>query len=372
MKYFNPSRRKFLNTLAASSAVAASGVYSPHVFALKKKRSIGVALVGLGYYSRDLLAPALQLTRHCHLAGIVTGSPDKIPVWQKQYDIPDKSVYSYGNMHKIADNPDIDVIYIVLPTSMHEEYTLIAADTGKHVWCEKPMAMTAAECESMIKACNKNKVQLTLGYRMRHEADTRTVMQYAVDKPFGKIKHVIAHAGYYGNPPPDADNWRMKKAMGGGAMYDMGVYTLNAARYATGEEAIAIAARHEWKRKELFKEVDETTYFDLEFPSGATAACKTSVGENINILKVDCEKGWYKLEPYQAYDGVRGVTSTGVKLDKTDEKAPEQQARQMDDDALAILENKPILAPGEDGLRDIALIEGAIKSVAGGGKSVKL
>lgn len=371
MNCFNPSRRKFLNTLAGSAALAASGVYSPHAIALKKKRKIGVALVGLGYYSRDLLAPALQLTQHCHLAGIVTGSPEKIPVWQKQYDIADRNVYSYDTMHKIADNPEIDVIYIVLPTSLHEKYTVLAANTGKHVWCEKPMAMTVAECESMIKACRQNKVQLTIGYRLRHEADTRTVMQYAIDKPFGKIKHVIAHAGYFG-ADPDPNHWRMKKSMGGGAMYDMGVYTLNAARYATAEEPVSVAARQESKRKELFTEVDETTWFDLEFPSGATAACKTSVGENMNLLNVDCEKGWYKLEPYQSYEGVSGVTSTGEKLNKTAEKTPEQQALQMDDDALAILENKPILAPPEDGLRDIALIEAAIKSIANGGKAIKL
>jgi len=370
MKYCNMSRRKFLHTLAASTA--ALSVYSPGVFARgKEKRGIGVALVGLGYYSRDLLAPALQLTKYCHLAGIVTGSPDKIPVWQQQYGIADRNVYSYGNMHKIADNPEIDVIYIVLPTSMHEEYTLIAAETGKHVWCEKPMAMTAAQCASMIRACQKNKVQLALGYRLHHEADTRTLMRYAAAKPYGSIRHVIAQAGYFGDPPLPPEHWRMKKAMGGGAMYDMGVYTLNAARYTTGEEPVSIAARHEWKRKELFKDVDETTYFDLEFPSGATAACKTSVGEEMNILNVDCEKGWYKLQPFQAYDDVNGITSDGVKLHQTHEKAPEQQARQMDDDALAITKNKPILSPPEDGLRDIALIEAAIKSVASG-KTIKL
>lgn len=371
MKYFDPSRRKFLHTLAGSAALAASGIYSPHVFARRKRRKIGVALIGLGGYSRDLLAPALQLTQHCYLAGIVTGSPEKIPVWQKQYGIPEKNIYSYETLHKVADNPEIDVLYIVVPTSLHEKYSVIAANAGKHVWCEKPMAMTAAECQSIIDACNKNKVQLTIGYRLHHEPNNQTIMQYAASKPFGKIKHVTAKAGYFGNPPPASDDWRMRKAMGGGAMYDMGVYTLNAARYATGEEPVAIAARHEWKRKELFKEVDETTYFDLEFPSGAVAECKTSVGEEMNILNVDCEKGWYKLEPYQSYSGVKGVTSTGVQLDKMIGGQPRQQAIQMDDDALAILEKKPILAPGEDGLRDIALIEAAIKSITTG-KTVRL
>ncbi|HEX7026584.1 MAG TPA: Gfo/Idh/MocA family oxidoreductase [Gammaproteobacteria bacterium] len=354
--------------MTGSAALAASGIYSPHVFALSRKRRIGVALVGLGYYSRDLLAPALQLTQYCHLAGIVTGSPEKIPVWQKKYGIADKNVYSYDNMHRIADNPDIDVIYIVLPTSLHEKYSVIAANAGKHVWCEKPMAMTVAECESIIGACNKNKVQLTIGYRLQHEPNTRTVMQYAASKPFGKIKHVTAKAGYY-DASPNPDHWRMKKAMGGGAMYDMGTYPLNAARYSTGEFPVAISARHERKRPELFKEVDETAYFDLVFPGGATAECMASVGENVNILNIDCEKGWYKLEPFQSYTGVSGITSTGVALDKT---VNNQQARQMDDDALAILENIPPLVPGEEGMKEIALIQAAIKSVEGGGKTIRL
>lgn len=109
---------------------------------LPKKR-IGVALVGLGYYSRDLLAPALQLTQHCYLAGIVTGSPEKIPVWQKQHNLLDYNIYNYDNMHQLANNPDIDVVYVVTPTGTHKKFTEIAANAGKHVWCEKPMAMSA-------------------------------------------------------------------------------------------------------------------------------------------------------------------------------------------------------------------------------------
>ena len=119
----------------------------------KRKEKLGVALVGLGYYSRDLLAPALQLTQHCELKGIVTGSPDKVPQWQKRYGIADKHVYNYENMNRIADNPDIDVIYIVLPTGLHAKYAVKAANTGKHVWCEKPMARTAEECQQWIEFC---------------------------------------------------------------------------------------------------------------------------------------------------------------------------------------------------------------------------
>ena len=210
---------------------------------------LGVALVGLGYYSTDLLAPALQQTSYCKLTGIVTGSPEKIPVWQKRYGIEDKNVYNYENMSQIADNKDIDVIYIVLPTGLHSRYGVIAANTGKHVWCEKPMARTVAECQALIDACRKNRVKLSIGYRMQHEPNTQTLIRYAKTKPFGQIIKVKAEAGYYDGR---SDHWKQNKALGGGAMYDMGVYPLNAARYVTGEEPIAVVARHETKRPEIY------------------------------------------------------------------------------------------------------------------------
>lgn len=156
MKKMANSRRSFIKTAGAVSLVlsAAPAVFSSIIIP-RNKNKLGVALVGLGYYSTDLLAPALQLTQYCELKGIVTGSPWKIPVWQKKYNIEDKNVYNYENMHQIANNPDIDVIYIVLPTGLHSKYSIVAANAGKHVWCEKPMARTAAECEAIIDACKR-------------------------------------------------------------------------------------------------------------------------------------------------------------------------------------------------------------------------
>jgi hypothetical protein len=104
-------------------------------------KQLNVALVGLGKYSTGQLAPALQETKLCRLAGIVTGSPEKVPQWKSKYNIPDKNVYDYKSFDRIADNPDIDIVYVVLPIAMHAEYTIRALQAGKHVICEKPMAM---------------------------------------------------------------------------------------------------------------------------------------------------------------------------------------------------------------------------------------
>lgn len=346
--------------------LAATALPSWNFLACSQQKKLGVALVGLGYYSTDLLAPALQKTEHCELRGIVTGSPEKIPRWQKQYGIKDKNVYNYENMHRIADNDDIDVIYIVLPTGLHAEYAIKAANTGKHVWCEKPMARTAEECQAIIDACNKNKVKLSIGYRMQHEANTQTIMKWAKTKPYGQITDVEAAAGYNGST---INPWKLEKEMGGGAMYDMGVYPLNATRYSTGLEPLAVTATHTTTRPQMFDEVDETTIFKLEFPNGIIANCRTSFGENLNNLEVTCKNGWYYLRPFQSYSGVRGKASDGTILEPFGKN---QQAVQMDDDALAIINNKPVMVPGEDGLRDIAIVEKIYESAAKGGERVKL
>ncbi|MGZ8525623.1 MAG: Gfo/Idh/MocA family protein, partial [Chitinophagaceae bacterium] len=250
------TRRIFIkNSLGSLAAVTIACNDLPSVNVPKQKKKLGVALVGLGYYSTDLLAPALQLTEHCSLTGIVTGSPDKAQRWQKQYNIAEKNTYDYNGFDAIANNPAIDVIYIVLPPSMHAEYVIKAANAGKHVWCEKPMAVTGAECKSMIDACNNNKVKLSIGYRMQHEPNTQRIIQFRKDKTYGDIIKVSAAAGYFDGR---TDHWKQKKAMGGGSMYDMGVYPLNATRYVTGEEPIAVTAKQSTNRPEIYKEVDET------------------------------------------------------------------------------------------------------------------
>jgi glucose-fructose oxidoreductase len=355
------NRRNFLKS---SGVAAASLVFSPNVFlsATKApKEKLGVALVGLGYYSTDLLAPALQLTKNVELKGIVTGTPSKIDVWKKKYGIADKNIYNYQNFEQIANNPDIDVIYVVLPPSMHREFTVRAAATGKHVWCEKPMAPSVADCQAMIDACAKNKVTLAIGYRCQHDPNIQRVMQIAKERPFGQPMMINSAAGYFDGR---TNHWKQNKALGGGAMGDMGVYALQGARLATGEEPISVIAQAYTVRPEIYHEVEETMMFQLEFPSGARAACQTSFGINMNYLQVNYQKGWLKMEPQSAYNGINGSTSKGEII-----KIPieNQQAKQMDDDAMAIMNKTPYIAPGEEGLRDIRVVEAIYKSVASGG-----
>ena len=360
------SRREFLKQ--AGSLAAASTVGVPSVLLPRRNETLGVAPCGLGRYAGGQLAPALQQTEHCELQGIVTGTPAKIPRWQQKYDIPDANVYTYETLPEIANNDDLDVVYIVTPTGVHARDAIKAAKAGKHVWCEKPMAMNVEECRAMIDAADANGVQLTIGYRLQHEPNNRTVMRYAEEEPYGAVQKVETGAGYDG-AHPDPGNWRRDAELGGGALYDMGVYPINAARYAAGMEPIAVTGRTWSEREEMYSEVPEFAEFTLEFPDGVIAKGETGFGKSTNYLDVTYADGWCRLRPFQSYSGVRGETSDGTRLRPS---GRDQQARQMDDDARAIKNDESPLVPGEEGLADIRIVNAIMESSRRDGARIEL
>ncbi|MBT34065.1 MAG: glucose-fructose oxidoreductase [Thalassobius sp.] len=334
--------------------------------AIAQKEKLGIALVGLGYYG-SILAESLQKTKICELKGLVTGTPSKAKLWGSKYNIPEKNIYNYQNFDDIADNPDIDIVYVVLPNSMHKEFSIKAAKAGKHVICEKPMALNVKECEEIIAACNEAKVELGMGYRMHSEPYTQEVKRFAKENVFGKPHLVTSGSGYImrGNP----NQWRLKKDLaGGGALMNMGVYSIQCAIYATGEQPIAVSAQEFKTMPDYFKEVDETITIQLEFPSGCIANLHTSHNANINDLYITYENGWCRLEPAHSYGPIQGETSKGV----MDFPVVNQQAEQMDDFAKHILQDAPNLCPGEMGLRDMQIVEAIYKSIDAGGKRIAL
>ena len=133
------------------------------------RRKLGVALCGLGNYARGQHGPALKLTQNCELRGVITGSPEKGEAWSKEYGFPAKNIYHYDTMARLAENPDIDIVYIVTPNALHAQHVIAAAWAKKHVICEKPMAVSVAECDAMLAACRANNVELSIGYRLQFE-----------------------------------------------------------------------------------------------------------------------------------------------------------------------------------------------------------
>jgi glucose-fructose oxidoreductase len=249
----------------------------------QKKERLGVALVGLGYYSTDLLAPALQLTKPMQPGRHwLQAHHPKQRNGSRCITFPIRIFINYQNFDSIANNPDIDVIYIVLPPSMHADYSIRAAKAGKHVWCEKPMAPSVADCKNMIgrvfEEQSETEYWIPFASRTKYKKD-HTIQK---DLAYGKIVKVEASAGYF---DARTDHWKQKKSMGGGVMGDMGVYPLNATRYSVGLEPIAVTAVASTTRPEIYKEVEETMNFELEFPGGATATCVASFGKGMTIFK---------------------------------------------------------------------------------------
>ncbi|HEX4850881.1 MAG TPA: Gfo/Idh/MocA family oxidoreductase, partial [Puia sp.] len=322
-------RREFIRqvSLGIGATALTPAISSLAACGSTQEKKLGIALVGLGGYSTYELAPALQQTKYCYLAGIVTGTPSKEKTWSEKYNILQKNIYNYQNFDNIANNPSIDIVYVVLPIFLHKEFTIRAAKAGKHVICEKPMAMSVSECQEMINTCRDQKRMLSIGYRLHFEPFNLEMMRLGQQKIYGKPLEIDCGNGFVWGG--DSNSWRLKKALaGGGGMMDMGVYTIQGARYTTGEEPIFVSAKEEKTRPELFSEVDETIYYTLEFPGGAIAHGKSSYNANWNHLKVKAEKGWFELSEAYRYGGMAGSTIKGpMQFDPN----VNQQALQMDD-----------------------------------------
>jgi predicted dehydrogenase len=329
-------------------------------------KKLGIALVGLGNYSTRQLAPALLETKHCRLAGIVTGSPEKAEKWAKEYDIPKQNVYNYQNFDTIRNNPDIDVIYIVLPNSMHAEFTIRAAKAGKHVICEKPMAMNVKECEAMIKACNEAKVKLGIGYRLYYEPHHLEMRRLASEKIYGQVKMMESSLGY---SMADPKSWRLNKDLGGGgAIMDLGVYAVQGPRRTLNEPPKTVTAQGYNTDKNLFKGIYEMMTFQMTFPSGAVSNSTTTYSSFTDRMYATTGSEWFELRPSFTATGATGNSSKG----KIEFNVPKfQQINQMDAFAESILENKTLIATGEEGLVDMKIIE-AIKRSADTGRKVDL
>lgn len=356
-------RRSFLQTatLAAGTAALAPAAWTAARAGEEPGRRLGIALVGLGSLAGKQIAPALAATRHCRLAGLVSGDPAKARAWATQYGVPEKSVYSYETFDRIADNPDIDLVYIVLPNSMHAEYSIRAAKAGKHVLCEKPMAVSAAECRQMIAASRAANRRLAVAYRLQFEPFNREVTRLAREKTFGDLRLIEAGFGFRIGDPKQ---WRLRRALaGGGALMDVGVYAIQAARYVSGQEPLAVSASEVKTDPVKFAEVDESIQWTMRFPGGVLANCTTSYATGLNRLWAGMDKGWCELSPAYSYHGLAGRRS-----DKQPMTLPDidQFAAEMDDFALCVKEGRESRVSGEEGLRDMLVVEAIYRSIASG------
>lgn len=368
------SRRNFLQKFTASF-IAAPLLAKDSLAAVENINRqlydgpvLRVAIMGLGSYGTRV-AEAMKDCTKAKLVGVISGTPSKIKVWQEKYNIPEKNCYNYENFDAIKNNPDIDAVYIITPNGLHKDQTIRVAKAGKHVICEKPMAVNAKEAQEMVDACKAANVKLLIGYRMHFEPKTLEIIRQRNAGDFGKIKFFQGLSGFRIGDPTQ---WRLnKKLAGGGAMMDIGIYAINGARYIVGEEPIWVTAQEVKTDPVKFKEgVDETIMFQFGFPSGAVASClSTYAASNLDRFFLDGDAGYAELLPSTGYGPIKGKTSKG----ELDQPHRTHQTVQMDEMAGIILEGKqaPIPVDGEEGLKDMKIID-AIFEAAKTGKKIKL
>ena len=334
-------------------------------------KKVGYAIVGLGQLAIWSILPAFAKCEKSKVVALVSGHPDKADKIAARYGVNPKNIYNYENYDSIKNNPEVDVIYIVLPNSMHPEYTIRGLQAGKHVLCEKPMATKVSDCEAMIAAAKKADRKLMIGYRCRYEPFNQAMIKMARDKELGPVKLIQNDAGFNIGDPTQ---WRLKKAMaGGGSLMDIGIYSLQAACYIAGEEPIEVQAmEYTTPNDPRFTEVEEATSFQLRFPSGILANCTSNYGcEYRSHFRAMAEKGYFELDPAMSYSGLRMRVYQNGQLTERSIPVRDHFASEMEHMSECVMENKEPLTPGEEGLRDIKYMM-AIYQAAKTGKTVKL
>jgi len=334
-------------------------------------KKLGWAIVGLGSLAIHQILPAFAQCEQSKVVALVSGHPDKANKLALRYGVSQKNIYNYQNYDSIKDNPEVDIIYIVLPNGMHCEYTVRGLQAGKHVLTEKPMANTPAECQQMIDAGRKANRKLMVAYRCRYEPYNQEAIRVARSNELGKTKVILADAGFNMGDP---NQWRLKKDLaGGGSLMDIGIYALQAARYLSGEEPTQVnAMMYSTPGDPRFKEVEEAINFQLRFPSGILAQCTSSYGyawqSHYRVVK---SEGWLEMDPATAYSGLRMRVHHGNTIEEKDLPVVDHFAAEMEHMSSCVMENKEPLTPGEEGLRDLAIMK-AIYQAANTGTTVKL
>jgi predicted dehydrogenase len=338
-------------------------------------RRPGVAVVGLGRLSLTQILPGFAHSAHVRVTALVSGERDKARIIAAQYQVPERNIYDYANFDQLRNNPDVDIVYIVLPNALHAEYTVRAAQAGKHVLCEKPMSTTVADAQRMIDACKQAQRKLMIAYRCQYVPEFRAMLQMVRGKSLGTVQMITANNGQ-----ADANDgqWRLIKAMaGGGSLPDVGLYCLNTVRFLTGEEPVEIVARTTQPKDDpRFREVEDLCAFTLRFPSGILANCSSGYSYHENrAIRLMATEGWMGMDPAFGYDnltmqiGRRQGMSNG--LEQRRWSAKNQFALEMDAFAQAIRGNQVPLTPGEEGLQDMKIMA-AIYQAAASGEVVRM
>lgn len=336
----------------------------------KAAKQVGWAIVGLGQLALEEIMPAFAECELSKPVALVSGHPDKARKVAEKYNISPDAIYDYDTYDRLAENKEVDAIYIVLPNSMHAEFTSRGLKAGKHVLCEKPMATSVAECEQMLAVAKETGKKLMIAYRLHYEPFNMKAMEICKSGALGKIKTFVSTNGQNVKAP----NIRLSANLGGGPMGDVGIYSINAARYTIGEEPVEVfAVARQPKDDPRFQEVPESVAFTLRYPSGVLAHCDCSFGmAESRFYRVHGTEGYLNMDPAFSYKGLRlhvkeGDAKAGdVEAKELMIEAKNHFAQEMDHFSKVILNDEKCRTPGEMGLADMRILEALEKSIKTG------
>jgi len=322
------------------------------------RRKVRYAVVGLGHIAQVAVLPAFRNTANSELFALVSGDPDKLEKVGKQYEL--EHLYSYDDYSRALSN--VDAVYLTLPNHLHREYAVRAAAAGVHVLCEKPMAVTSADCKAMIEAANQNHAKLMIAYRLHFEAGNLEAIRLARS---GKLGTLRIFTSEFAQQVAD-DNVRVREpvARGGGPVYDMGVYCINAARYLFGSEPTEVFAITGNNGDQRFQRVEEMTSVIVRFPEERLATFTCSFGAaDISRYALIGTKGVLRANPAYEYARALKHQLTGGKKSKSRTFPKRDQfAAQLVYFSDCVLKDKAPEPSGLEGWADVRIVEAIYES----------
>ncbi|HEY7640551.1 MAG TPA: Gfo/Idh/MocA family oxidoreductase [Steroidobacteraceae bacterium] len=327
-------------------------------------KSVRYAVIGLGHIAQAAVLPAFKhAKRNSTLAALVSGDPKKLKQLSRRYGVSRSC--GYDDVDELFASGEIDAVYIALPNDMHREYAIRAARAGVHVLCEKPMAVTAQECEEMIAAARDANVKLMIAYRLHFERANLEITKLARTGKLGTLRFFSSD---FAMQVSDHNIRLNAPENGGGPLYDIGIYCINAARYCLSEDPVEVWATATRSKDPRFREIDETVAATLRFKDERLATFTCSFGAaDRSVYSVTGTKGSVTLDPaYEyavglAYQAKIGERRRKKKFGKSDQFAPE--LLHFSDCVLNDRDPEP---SGEEGLADVQIIEALLQSIDSG------
>jgi predicted dehydrogenase len=326
------------------------------------------AVVGLGHIAQAAVLPAFRHAKeNCQLTALVSDDPDKLKELGKRYKVAHR--YSYDEYDACVNNGEVDAVYIALPNHMHAEYAVRAMEAGRHVLCEKPMAVTEAECQKMLHAARTAEVRLMIAYRLHFEEANLKAVEIARSGQLGEVRYFQSSFSMQ----VKADDIRLRQETGGGTLYDIGIYCINAARYVFRDEPEEVLAMSASSSDPRFAEVDEMTSAILRFPGDRLASFTCSFGAaDTSLYRIVGTEGELRVEPAYEYAGklAHHLTIDGKTKKQTFAKR-DQFAPELIYFAQCVQEGREPEPSGVEGLADVRIIEALYQS-AREGRAVRL